>query len=107
MLGGLARAVARAREIDVASRQLALLFLLSIVAFMLCALIYWSLQLPAYGSAKSIFALFLVAPIAMAIAEGLAALDSVLRRWNLLVVRVLLYGWLGTFCAVSFLAFAG
>jgi len=100
-------AAARAwRERDPA-RQLALLFLLVVVAFMFCALCYFPFMLPAYGSTKFGYALLLAAPLALLLAEGHRAIDQALSAPRRLALRTVYNGWFGTFLVVSLLSFAG
>ena len=104
---GFFRTAARAwRERD-PLHQLALLFLLVLSAFMLGALCYFPFVLPAYGSAKFGYALLLVAPLAILLAEGFCTLDAALAAPRWLAVRTIYHGWFGTFLVVSLLAFAG
>jgi hypothetical protein len=94
------------RERDPA-RQLVLLFLLSVSAWMVCALGYFPFMLPAYGSAKFGYALLLVAPLAILLAEGYCTVDGALSSPKWLALRTAYQGWFGAFLVFSLLSFAG
>jgi hypothetical protein len=105
MLGGwLALPVLAWRQKE-AGRRLALLLLWAAVLCLGCALVCYSLLLAAYAAAKSFYALSLVAPLAVAAAVGLGAVDELLRRPRLLALRAVFYGWFGALVGVLYLSF--
>ena len=73
---------------------------------MALAFLSLTLALPFFAQAKAAYLLMLSGPLALAFAAGFAGLDGWLARCGWLPARVAIYGWLGLFVGVLFLAYA-
>jgi len=105
MVLGYAKAVkAAVCERDMA-RRLSMWMLTLLVTAVGASMLLVTMKLPYFGQAKAFYGLGLLAPISIAAALGLGAVDERLRSapW----ARVVLYGWLGMLGVVIVLAFAG
>jgi hypothetical protein len=106
ILGFLHLLRAAAREKD-ASRQLVVLFLLTLIYYMGCAMLLYSAWLPFIATVKAFFGLCLLGPLALAAASGFTLVDGFLKAKRLLACRTVLHGWFWTTLAVLYLSYAG
>jgi hypothetical protein len=82
-------------------------FLLTFVYTVLFGLLYLALRLPYFAQGKASYGLVVMAPLAGLFADGLAACDEALVRRGWWPARLVVFGWLATFLAAMFLAYAG
>jgi hypothetical protein len=90
-----------------ASRQLVVLFLLTLIYYMYCAMLLYSAWLPFIATVKAFFGLCLLGPLALAAASGFTLVDGILKEKRLLAFRTVLHGWFWTTIAVLYLSYAG
>ncbi len=74
-----------------------LLLLSGQVAVFLIFLLYLSLVMPSLSTVKAFYGPSLVVPLSLAFGQGMDDVDSLLKAKNLKLLRIVLYGWLGTF----------
>ncbi len=71
------------------------------------SVLFMTLRQQDYGQSKAFYGLAVMAPLSMFFALGCGALDDWLAAPGRGALRVLFYGWLGSFAAVLLLSFAG
>jgi len=70
-----------------------------------CSMIYITLLVPNYGQGKAFYALGTILPISLVFASGFDYIDRLLKNKKLSILRMALYGWLGTLIVAILLAF--
>jgi len=103
---GAARSLRLAFRDPDGGRRAAHSFLLTLAYTLLLSVLYMTLRQPDYGQAKAFYALASIAPLSIFFALGCGAADAWLEARGASWARALLYGWLGSFCAVLLLSYA-
>ncbi|MGB8226092.1 MAG: tetratricopeptide repeat protein, partial [Sedimentisphaerales bacterium] len=71
-----------------------------------CSIVYMNLLLPYYSSAKAFYGLGAILPISLIFAFGFDCIDNQLKNnKRLFLLRMVLYGWLGTLACAILLSF--
>lgn len=101
---GVAWLAARALRIAESRRRLALCFLVSTIGVYFFAVFFINLRLPFYAQAKASYALGVIAPIALALAVALFAIQRRLDQPGLRWALVLFHAWAAALVAALVLA---
>ena len=86
---------------------MALSFLTTVGAVSVYVVPYMTLVHPAYGMTKASYALSVIAVLALALAEGLAAVHRALDAPGRRGLQVAFHGWAGALAGAIALSFAG
>lgn len=88
-------------------RRAALSFLTTTTAVSCYVVLHMTLVHPVYSMTKASYALSMAAPLALALAEGLGAVQRALAARGRRVLLAIFHGWLGALAAAIALSFAG
>jgi hypothetical protein len=80
-----------------------LIVLMYVISF---SVLSYSARVPSWGNIKAVYALCLVAPVAVCAGLGFSAVDRWLSSPRWVLLRAAFYGWFGTFLIVVALAYA-